>query len=60
MKTTWGCELLVATKGGANIDNGMKELTKTWISFKEIKQNHSIQVAGFTAAKGIDKLSQFS
>ena len=59
MKTTWGCELLFATKGGINIDNGMKGLNMTWISLKEIKQNHPIQVAEFTAAKGIDKISGF-
>ena len=60
MKTTRGCELLVAIEDGTNIDNEKKELNMTWISLKEIKQNHPIQVAEFTVAKGIDKFSQFS
>ena len=59
MKTTRGCELLVAIEDGTNIDNEKKELNMTWISLKEIKQNHPIQVAEFTIAKGIAKLSLF-
>ena len=60
MKTTRGCELLVAIEDGTNIDNEKKELNKTWISLKEIKQNHPIQVAEFTVVKGIAKFSVFS
>lgn len=60
MKTTRGCELLVAIRDGTNINDEKKKLDKTWIPLKDIKQSHPVQVAEFAVARGIDKLPQFS
>ena len=60
MKTTRGCELLVAIRDGTDIDDETKKLNKTWIPLKDIKQSHPIQVAEFAVARGIEKLPQFA
>ena len=47
MKTTRDYESLVAIIDCTDTEDEKKKLNKTWISSKDIKQRHPIQVAEF-------------
>ena len=53
MKTTRGCELLVAIWDGTDTGDKKKKLNM-WILLNYIKQSHPIQVAEFVVAWGIE------